>query len=375
MKFSCTKENLVHVLDALTGIAGRHAHLPILSNILIQVKESGVQCSATNLEIGMRANLRAKVEQEGSFTVPAKTLGDFVRLLPENQVHISLEGNELFIQCGASSTKIKGTSGDEFPVIPDVEEAHGYSMLHTAFKEALSKAVIAVAKNDIRPELSGVYFGFFTPRFNGLVLAATDSYRLAEKRVSVPQGTDEARCIVPARTVLEMIRLLSSAKSMDGETQVRLMVSDNQIALRYDAFELTSRLIDGTYPDYAQIIPNDFQTTALFPLEDMTIKIKAASLFTTSGVNAVSFDMNAGEGTVGVSSTSTQTGEHSSSVEAAVTGAENSILLNYRYVLDGLSQMDGGNEAQMRMNGSDTPCVFQEKGNNTFLYIVMPVRQ
>jgi DNA polymerase-3 subunit beta len=295
--------------------------------------------------------------------------------LPDDQVSIERVENELHVECGSSNTKIKGAPADEYPVIPEIEEKHGYSLLAESFCEALGNIVIAAAKNEIRPELSGVFFNFFSDRYAGLTLAATDSYRLAEKKVSVAQGSDPIQCIVPSRTVLEIMRLITTAKDVGGESLVRLWVSDNQIGLRYDNFEMSSRLVDGKYPDYAQIIPAQFKTTATFPVDIMVNKIKAASLFATSGVNAVSFDLNVSDKTLGVSSTSTQTGEHSSTLEADVLGEENSILLNHRYVLDGLQQMDGTKEVEFKVNGGDVPCLFSPKGKEGYLYIVMPVRQ
>jgi len=374
MKFTCTKENLSYALDLVSGIAAKHVNLPILMNILLQATESKVTLVATNLEIAVKANLRAKVEKTGSFTVPAKTLTDFVHLLPDEQVEIEIEENEMSIKCGKSATKIKGTSAEEYPVVPEIEEQHAYVVEANKFKEALGQVVVAVAKNEIRPELSGVYFGLFTERHQGLLLAATDSYRLAESRVQLEQGSDEMRAIVPAHTVYEMVRLITLAHNKVGETQIRLWLTPNQIALRYDDFEMTSRLIDGKYPDYAQIIPAEFKTSAVFPVSVMTNKIKAASLFTTTGVNAVSFDLNVGESTIGISSTSTQTGEHSSEIEAEVAGEENSILLNHRYVLDGLQNLDS-DEGEFKVNSGDGACLFAPKGKSDYLYIVMPIRQ
>lgn len=375
MKFTCTRENLAYALDVVSAVAGKQANLPILSNILISVIESKVECSATNLEIAVKTHLRAKVEGGGSFTVPAKTLADYVHLLTGEQVDVELDENELKVLCGNSSTKIKGTPADEYPVIPDIEEAHAYVVEVDDLRRALSTAVVAVAKNEIRPELSGVYCGFLTDRYNGLTVAATDSYRLSEVRVPIAQGADkDVRCIIPGRVVYEIIRLLMIAKDREGEKNVRVWVSDNQFALRYDEFELSSRLIDGTYPDYAQIIPTSFKTNALFPRDVMVNKIKAASLFTTTGINAVSFDFNTSQGTIGVSSTSTQTGEHSSEIDGEVKGEENSILLNHRYVLEGLQHVDT-DEVELNMNSADAPCLFKPKGREGFVYLVMPIRQ
>lgn len=374
MKFICTKENLSYALDIVSNTASKHANLPILANILLRASNAKVEFISTNLEMAIRSNLRAKVESEGTFTVPAKTLADFVHLLSEEQVEVELVENELVIKCGNSSTKIKGSPADEYPVVPDVEEEHAYLVNASDFKESLSQVVLATAKNEIRPELSGVYLGLFTERFTGMLMAATDSFRLAEKRIKIEQGKDEIKCIVPAHTVYEMVRLLSLAKNKQTETQVRLWLSESQIALRFDDFEIISRLVDGKYPDYAQIIPTEFKTTAVFPINIMVNKIKAASLFTTTGVNAVAFDLNAEGNTIGISSTSTQTGEHSSELEAEIKGQENSILLNHRYVLDGLQNLNA-EEAELKMNSGEASCLFQAKGNSDYLYIVMPIRQ
>lgn len=374
MKFLCTKENLVSILNLTAPLTGKNMNLPVLTHVLLSANESNVECAATNLEIAIRGHLRAKVDVPGSFAVPAKTLFDFVSLLPDGQVEVELVGNELMVKSGTSRTKIKGTPSDEYPVIPPVEEKQNYAVSAEALREGIAKTAIAAAKNDIRPELAGIFFGFFTDRYSGLLLAATDSYRLAEHRVPVDQGTSPMRCIVPLRAAYELGRLISLARAMDKETLVRISVGENQLAARYDGFELVTRLVDGVYPDYAQIIPSSFKTLALFPRDVMVNRIKAAGIFAAAGVGAVSFDVNASGQTIGVSSTSTQMGEYSSEAEAEITGPENSVLLNHRYVLEGLQQMSGDAVA-FKMNGSDTPCILQGNNDSAYLYIVMPIRQ
>ena len=373
MKFVCTKDNMAHALAQTTPLAGKQNNLPILSHILIDATESKVELISTNLEIAIRSTLRAKVEKPGRFTIPAKTLTDFVSLISDQQIEIELQDNELSLSCVGSQTKIKGTPADEFPIIPEAEEGAVYTLLVDPFREALSKTVVASARNDIRPELLGVYCGFFTERFSGLVLAATDSYRLAEKKVSVAQGSDRVECIVPSRAILELVRLLSNRVS-EKETQVRLWVSDNQFGLRYDTFEFTTRLVAGKYPDYGQIIPTEFKTKATVSKDVFSKKIKAASLFSSTGINGVNFTLSPSEGGILVASMSSQTGEHSSKVDALVEGEENVILLNFRYVLDGLSQFDG-DEVEFLMNSLDAACMLQQKGRDDYLYLIMPIRQ
>jgi len=373
MKFSCLKENLSKALSLTIGVAGKNVNLPILGNILIKTEESKTEIIATNLELAVIASLRSKIERPGSFTVPARTLLDFVNLLSGDKVEIELINNELSVKCGKSSTKIKGASDEDYPVIPSPENDTGFTLGVEEFKKGLNQVLPAVAKNDIRPELSGVYFGF-NKEPKKLVMATTDSYRLAEKKTSLKQGDDEKQVIVPGRTAQEISRILSLLGGEEGEKEVRLLLSDNQIVLNYDGVQLISRLVEGKYPDYIQIIPKDFKTNCEFNVSQLIKEIKAASLFTTTGVNAVSLDLNVASSSVGVSSTSTQTGEYMSEITADVRGEENSILLNHRYVLDGLANVST-ETAELDLVNADSPCVFRPKSGDDYVYIVMPIRK
>ena len=376
MNFTCTRENLIYSLELVSVLASKQTNLPILNNILLKTTESGVELISTNLEISIKAYLRAKIEKKGEFTIPAKTLLDYIKLLNNEQVEIIKENNEIKIVCGNDSTKIKGIDAEDYPVIPEIEEKNNFIFDVDKIRESISKTVIAVSKNEIRPELSGLFFNFFSDRYNkGLLIAATDSYRLAEIKVDVEQGEKiQLKTIIPGKTALEINRLLQIAKNKSGEKNVRFWISENQVAIRYSNFELTSRIIEGDYPDYTQIIPSSFKTKATFDKDMMINKIKAASLFTVEGINSVSFDLNVSENNIAVSSVSTQKGENSSELDAILEGEENSILLNYRYVLDGIQNIDS-EEIIFNVNSADSPCLFKEKNNDNYLYIVMPIRK
>ena len=179
MKVTCTKENLSQALGLVGGVAGKNINLPILGNILIRVDNQKTEIISTNLEVAIVATLRSKVDEPGSFTVPARTLTDFVNLLSGEKVEIELQGNELAVTCDRSTTKIKGSPADDFPVVPSLSEGSGYLISAEELKTGLSQVVSALAKNDIRPELSGVFCGFNVGGNKGLILATTDSYRLA----------------------------------------------------------------------------------------------------------------------------------------------------------------------------------------------------
>ncbi len=373
MKFFCTKENLSKSLALVIGVAGKNINLPILGNVLIKASEQKVELMATNLELAITSNLRAKVEVPGTFTVPARTLNDFVNLLSEEKVELTLKDNELEVVCGRSSTRIKGAPADEFPVVPVVGEGKGFVVDIEAFKNGLGQVFQAASKNEIRPELAGVLFNFNDEQ-GYLTMAATDSYRLAEKKIKLIQGEEKSRVIMPARTAQEISHILILSKGLENERNVRLLVTENQVILRCNDVELVSRLVDGQYPDYTQIIPKEFKTSAEFSTNQITKEIKAASLFTTIGINAVSFDFDPTSGVVTVSSVSTQTGEHKSELQAEIKGEKNNTLLNHRYVLDGLANIDTEN-AVLKVINADSPCVLAPKGDQSFVYIVMPIRQ
>lgn len=373
MKFFCTKENLSRALSLVSGIAGKSINLPILGNVLIKAEEQKVELIATNLELAIVSNLRSKVEEPGTFTVPARTLNDFVNLLSEEKVELILKDNELEVVCGKSATKIKGSPADEFPVVPSVSEGKGYVVDTEALRKGLSQVSHAAAKNEIRPELAGVLFGF-NQEPGVLTMAATDSYRLAEKKIKIAQGDEQMRIIIPSRTAQEISHILSVTKGLEAEKTVRLMVNENQMVLRCNEVELISRLVEGQYPDYTQIIPKEFRTVAEVSTDKIIKEVKAAGLFTTTGVNAVNFDLNPTEGTVIVSSTSTQTGEYKSELSAEIKGEKNSVLLNHRYILEGLTNIDTETSELKLVNG-DTACVFAPKEDQNYVYIVMPIRQ
>ena len=373
MKLSCTKENLSQALALASGVTGKNISLPILNNVLIRVGEQKVEVVATNLELAVTVNLRAKIEQTGAFTVPARTLMDYVNLLSGERVDLEVKDNELLVVCGKSSTKIKGVSADDYPIIPTMDGGKGYLVNAEKLKNGLGQVLSAAARNDIRPELSGVFFGFCLEGKEGLVLAATDSYRLAEKKIALSQGKDEAKIIVPSRMAAEMIRALGAGESDQKEENARI-VGENQLMVSYDNAQVLSRLVEGQYPDYTQIVPKNFNTTAEMNAVEFTKEMKASGLFTTTGVNAVTLDFKATAGVVGVSSLSTQTGEYNSEVGAEITGQDNKVVLNNHYVLDGLNNCST-ERVVLQMISGDSPCLLKPKGDDNYLYIVMPIRQ
>lgn len=372
MKFSCTKDNLVEALSLVGGVAGKQVNLPILSNILIKVNEQKITLSATNLDIAVTAQVRGKVEREGSFTVPARMMSDFVGLLSAERIDLAVEGEEMVIAAGKSITKIKGIGSDEFPIIPTLEQGLRLVVAPLDLKKGFSEVLSSVARNDIRPELSGIFLGINVYERKGLTLAATDSYRLAETLIPLLEGNEERRSIIPAKTAQEIVRII--ALENVEEKKVEILLGENQINVRYGSTELVSRLVEGVYPDYVQIIPQTFKTVANIPLQQFVKEIKAAGLFTTSGVNAITVSLKPEKGVISLSSVSTQAGEYVSEIPVEISGEETTILLSHRYLLDGLQLLEG-DVAVLKIINGDSPCLLVPVEKEGLRYIIMPIRQ
>ncbi|MDD2681130.1 MAG: DNA polymerase III subunit beta [Patescibacteria group bacterium] len=372
MKFICLQENLKKGLAMVNHINSKNINLPILNNILIKSGDNGIELISTNLEIGITHQLRGKVENSGEMTIDAKTISDYVNLLPSEKIELDEKENEVSLRCGNYKTKIKGESSKEFPLIPVIDKNNFCELNIFDFKKALSSVAFAVASNDNRLELSGVMFSFDD---KVLTLAATDSYRLAERKIKVNTGNiGDSKVVVPAKTVQEILRIISNyssdAQAIESDV-VKIYLSDNQILFSLDSIELISRLINGQYPDYKQIIPDKYKTNASINRQDLIRAIKASSIFSKAGVFDVSLIFK--KGLVNVYSSSGQNGESSIDLKAEVVGDDNDITINYRYLLDGLNIIES-EIINLQVINSNTPCSLSSIDDEDYLYIVMPIR-
>ena len=380
MKLSCTKENLAQGLSITSHVSTKNMNLPILSNVLIRADAGGLKLISTNLEIAITCTLRAKVDQQGEYTVPSKLFYDFVSLLPNEPVDIDLHDEGLFISCASAKTTLKGMDASEFPLVPPVSANERYKIPVTELAKGLSRTLFATATNESRPELTGLLLSIHHPSSGKgtLTLAATDSYRLAECVIPLTEGSQEAReLIVPSRTLSELSRILSVFKDdVEAPEQVLLELSDNQAVFRYGSVELISRTIDGNYPDYRQIIPTTFKTTAFVDRPEMVQAIKSASLFAKSGLFDVQMTMDPQNGALELSAQDATRGQNRVSLKVDEgSGEQNTMVLNYRYLLDGL-QAVGTQGVQVQMIDAMSPCVIRPTGEgDRYQYIVMPIRQ
>ncbi len=378
MRFSCTRDNLFQGLSVVSHATGKNVHLPILQNVLLRAAGGTVNLIATNLEVATRCFVRGKVEEEGEFTVPAKLFLDYVTLLPNENISVSSDGTSLSVQCGRNKTRINGLPSTDFPVVPHVEGLQTFQIPVDGLRQALSRVLFAAATSEARPELAGISVFFKrTEKGTELILAATDSYRLAEASTSIVGQIDrETRAIIPAKTLAEVGRVLSVLRdSVESPSMIAMELSENYVAFTHGSVELISRTIEGTYPDYRQIIPQQFRTSSILDRDDFAKAVKTASLFSRSGLYEVSLAFHPSEKSMSVQSTDADRGENTAACSADVSGDENAVTLNYRYLLDGLAAL-GTERIRFSMIDASNPCTLRAEGEvDPYLYIIMPIKQ
>jgi len=373
MKFISLQENLKRGLNIVGHLSSKNVNLPILNNILIKAENGNIEFISTNLEIGITHQVRGKIETDGEFTVESKLISEYANLLSGGEkVKLELVDNEIKVECGNYKTKIKGESAKEFPLIPTVARDTYYSCDINDLKKALLSVVFSVSNSENRVELTGVLFSFNNDKLN---LAATDSYRLAEREITLKNSgaKNEQKIIVPAKTVQEVLRVLNNTDVSESEdNEIKFYLSENQILFTFDSVEIISRLINGHYPDYKQIIPAKSQTIVLIERTELTRAVKAAALFSKTGINDITLLFSRGK--IIVSSFSGASGESQIELEADVKGIDNEVTINYRYLLDGLNNIEG-DTVKLEILNNTTPCVLKPEKENNYLYIVMPIRQ
>lgn len=369
MNVRITQENLARALNVTGRIVGSRTSLPVLGNVLLSTDSNRLKISATNLEIGITNWIGCKVEQEGSITVPAKLLTEFVSNLPAGK-NLDLETTDanLSITTPNYTSHINGISADEFPATPEVASKPILTLSSELMKEAISQVVVAAAPDESRPVLAGVYMYIDDGQ---LILVSTDSFRLAEYRLPLPKQVKETelQAIIPTRTMQELVRILGES---DGE--VSMYIADNQVMFQVDDIELVSRLIEGKFPPYQQIIPTSEETRATLATSDFSRVTKMAHLFARENGGNIRIEVQA-EGELRILSSAAQIGDNTSSAPCEVAGDDNEISLNASYLTDALAAIKT-KQVSLSMNGKRDAIVVRPQGNDApdYLHIIMPVR-
>jgi len=368
MKVTCRPSVLGQALQVVSRAISSRTTLPILNNILIETTPEGLALSATNLEIGIRKLVPAEVAMEGSTTAPARLLTDFVGTLPDEELEMTLDGatQSLSLRCARFDTHIKCIEAEEFPPGPRPDEGDRLQVPLDELIKAVEQTQMAASTDEARPVLTGV---LVQVQQGNLTLAATDGHRLAVRKLPASGGAEpEASLIVPARALAELSRVL---KGEPGQVEVIISKARNQIFFKAGNSELTSRLIDGKYPNYSQVIPSKSSTKVRLSTSELTQTVRAVSLFARDSANVIR--VKAQPGAVVLSATTNEVGDSRAEMPADVEGSEIQIAFNARYVLDALGVI-GEDQVELLFDGPLSPGLIRPPGKEHYLYVIMPVR-
>ena len=361
MKLQATQENLNRALAAVARVANSRGTLPILANVLIKTANNRLSIAATNLDIAITHHIGAKVSEEGSITVPARLMQDFISSLPSGVIDLKLDNTKLHISTNQYQSTVNGILADDFPVMPAISDGKQWSVASDIFKNALQQVVFAASNDETRPVLTGIIIQTIN---NKLTMAATDSYRLAEKQLGT--GKQSSQILVPASAMSDLLRVLE-----DG-AEVQVIHNDQQALFKVGDVELVTRLIDGKYPDYRKLIPSKFTTEATLKRADLVNITKVSSLFARESAGSVTIEADSKNKQLSIRSVASQLGENTAKADAKVKGSGN-ITLNSRYLLDALNALSG-DEVVFGFNGKLEPTLLRNPTNDDYLHIIMPLK-
>jgi len=378
MKVTVLQENLARGLGIVSRAVSPRSTLPVLSNILIATDEGRLRLSATNLEMGITCWIAARIEEDGSITIPSRTFADLVNTLPGEQVALNLDiqTQTLNVRSGTSTNDIKGIDAQEFPPFPAPEMEEALQLNVADFKEMVQQVAFAASADEARPVLMGVLVNV---QGDQVVMAAADGFRLSVRTATLASPTQQpVNVIIPARALSELARI-TSASGGDGEGAISMFVPQGrgQVIFRIKDVELVSQLIDGAFPDYQQIIPRSYKSRTLISTASLLKACKQAEIFAREGSNVARLDIKASQGDmapseVEISATSEETGKNETIVEATVDGSGVLIAFNVKYLREALEVIKTPNVA-LETSAPNAPGVVRPVGDDSFLHVIMPM--
>ena len=338
--------------------------LPILNNVLIKTENGMLKISSTNLEIAITTSIRCKVEEAGEVTVACKTISDLVNNLPNKNITLRATSGQLEVEAENYHTSIKTLPAEEFPLIPTVESRQVIKLDAQVLKNAIDQVVFAAAVNQTQPEITGVLVGADD---KGLRIVATDRYRLAEKKVNLGKVEINHEAIIPHKTALELSRIIGNQKG-----EVEMVLSETQVSFTIADTQIISRLVDGQYPDYKQIIPTNFITTVTTEKQPFVSALRAGGIFSQTA-NSIKLEYDVDKELLILSAESSDLGKSVVELPCKAEGKSGSLILNYHYILDCLQSVDTSS-VTMKIIDDSSPSLIVPEGKDDYIYLVMPIK-
>jgi DNA polymerase III subunit beta len=379
MKLECLQENLAEGLTVVGRVVPSKSTLPVLSNVLLSTRDGELQLTANNLELSVAHRVPAAVEREGEITLPARLFADYVNLLGHGQkvrLDLNPKTHKVHLACGRYEANVAGIDAEDFPPVPAVSGGQSFSIPAGLLKEAIEDVVFAAAPDDTRPVLAGVLLKMGS---GSLTLAAADGFRLAVRVVELPANGPDLQLIVPARTLTEVARILPDAA--EEQVEINTTPNGNQIYFAFGQTEVTSRLIEGQFPDYQRIIPPDAKTKVKVKTTEFLRATRAAAVFARDNSNIVRLECSPPKdnaelalGSVLVKSTSAEMGDNEGTLDTTgFEGDDTQIAFNGRYLRDALEAIDT-EDVVLQITGPSSPGIIRPASDsNGYIHVIMPM--
>ncbi|MFW6130441.1 MAG: DNA polymerase III subunit beta, partial [Atribacterota bacterium] len=374
MEITVLQKNLKRGINNIQNIIGKNLTLPILNNILLKIENKQLKLVATNLEIAILHWTPCKVKKEGEITVPAKLFSDLVNNLPDKKIEIkSNKNNSLQVKCENFKSSIKGVEAKEFPIVPKIKAKPILKIKASKLNQALSQVINFSSISDIRPEISGMLIDIDSKQIK---FVTTDSFRLGEKTILVGKNKKEVSLvsdkktklkksiIIPSRTIQELMRILSE----EEEVMAEMSIEQNQVLFRTPNSQIISRLIEGSYPNYKQLISDKFETSLTLDTDKFLNAVKVTSLF-SSKINDVRLKVIPKKSLIKIHAQDMETGENISELKSEIKGKEVEIIFNHKYLLDGLNGINSS-KLSLGLNGETNPGILKPADDSNFIYVI-----
>lgn len=372
MKVEVLKENFKNGLNVVEKIVGKNLSLPILDNVLISAEDNFLSLSSTDLETAIKLWILTKIIKKGKTVVPAKFLSNFISLLPNEKIILEEKKQGLYVECKNFKNQIQGFNPEEFPLIPEFKNLEYLEVDSRNFCQGLSQIVDIASPSQSRPEISGIYFIFSK---NIIKIVATDSFRLAEKTISLENTIKkDISFILPQKPAREIINILEGK-----EGKIKIFFSVNQIMFEFPMEEvahpqvqIVSRLIEGEYPDYQEIIPKKFKTQVILKRDEFLNQVKTASLF-SGKINEVKIKINSQNKELEILAQDPDIGQSQSTIQSKIEGENIEASFNHKFLIDGLQNIKSS-EVIFDLSKEEGPCILKPVGDASYVYVVMPIK-
>ncbi len=366
MKIESTLDKLSSAIQRIQKVSSKNLSLPILENILLIAKDNILIIRSTNLHVGTEITIPVKVQTKGEVAVRLDLFTNIISSLKkEHKIVLELKDTVLYIQTDKSEMEINTYPSADFPTLPQIEDGLEFILPTKKFIEGVKSVSYAAALSDIKPEIASVYIHTVD---NELVFVATDSFRLAEKKIIVSKVEEFPGVIIPIKNIQECIKTFHD---IDGD--ILCTISKNQMSLQNNEIYFTSRIVDGNYPDYKQIIPEEEKTSVILLKDDLISSLRLVNVF-SDNFNQIFLKTNTKKGNINLNSRNTDVGENSTDIDAVISGGDIEMYLNHKYLTDSFQSLDG-DSVEFSFTEKNRPFIVKSVGDSNFLYLIMPMNR